>query len=86
MPETLITFGPASKTKKRKVAFRFSDGTGQPGTSFSCKVDRQRWKACSSPTRVAKLALGRHVFAVKSVNAVGTWDSQPAKRAFKVVR
>ncbi|HEY8083221.1 MAG TPA: hypothetical protein VIE64_06655 [Solirubrobacterales bacterium] len=85
-PETLITFGPASKTKKRKVVFRFSDGTGQPGTSFSCKVDRQRWKACSSPMRVAKLARGRHVFAVKSVNAVGTWDSQPAKRAFKVVR
>ena len=85
-PETLITFGPASKTKKRKVAFRFSDGTGQPGTSFYCKVDRQRWKACGSPTRVAKLTLGRHVFAVKSVNAVGTWDSQPAKRAFKVVR
>lgn len=85
-PETLITFGPASKTRKRKVVFRFADGTGQPGTGFSCKIDRQRWKACSSPKRVTKLALGRHVFAVKAVNAVGTWDAQPAKRAFKVVR
>lgn len=86
IPETLITFGPGSKTRKRKVVFRFSDATGQPGSNFLCKFDRRRWKGCSSPMRLAKLTLGRHVFAVKAINAVGASDDQPAKRSFKVVR
>jgi Tol biopolymer transport system component len=85
-PQTLITFGPASKTRKRKVVFRFADATGQPGTDFSCKLDRHRWVGCGSPKQWAKLKLGRHVFAVKSVNAAGVWDEAPAKRSFKVVR
>lgn len=85
-PETLITFGPAAKTRKKKVVFRFADTTGQPGSSFICKLDRQRWKGCSSPARLAELKVGRHTFAVKAVNAVGTAEEQPAKRRFKVVR
>ena len=84
-PETTITFGPASKTRKHKVVFRFHDATGQSGTNFVCKLDRRRWKGCGSPKRLKKLALGRHVFAVKAVNQVGVWDNAPAKRAFKVV-
>jgi len=84
-PETTITFGPAFKTRKHKVIFRFSDATGQPGTNFVCKLDRHHWKGCGSPKRLKKLALGRHVFAVKAINQVGVWDA-PVKRAFKVVR
>jgi Tol biopolymer transport system component len=86
MPQTLITFGPASKTRKRKVVFRFDDATGQAGSTFVCKVDRHRWGSCSSPKRIAKLKRGRHVFAVKAINAAGVPDDQPAKRSFKVVR
>jgi Tol biopolymer transport system component len=85
-PEVTITFGPAFKTRKHKVVFRFDDATGQPGTSFSCKIDRHRWKGCGSPKWVKKLALGKHVFAVKAVNQVGVWDAAPAQRKFKVVR
>jgi Tol biopolymer transport system component len=84
-PETTITFGPAFKTRKHKVLFRFTDATGQPGTNFVCKLDRHRWKGCGSPKRLKKLALGKHVFAVKAVNQVGMWDA-PVKRPFKVVR
>jgi len=85
-PEATITSGPASKTRKRKVVFRFDDATGQLGTSFVCKLDRHRWKGCRSPRWVKKLSFGRHVFAVKAVNKLGVWDEKPAKRAFKVVR
>jgi len=85
-PETAITFGPASKTRKRKVVFRFADATGQLGTKFVCKLDRHRWKGCSSPKRLKKLHPGRHTFAVKAVNQLGVWDEAPAKRRFKVVR
>jgi Tol biopolymer transport system component len=85
-PQTRITFGPASKTRKRKVVFRFVDSTEQPGTRFLCKIDRKRWAECGSPKTVKRLKLGRHVFSVKAVNAVGTAEIAPQKRAFKVVK
>jgi hypothetical protein len=86
VPQLKITFGPAFKTRKRRPVFRFADLTGQPGTNFFCRVDRHAWKGCTSPTKLRKLKFGRHVFAVKAVNAVGTPAPRALKRAFKVVR
>jgi Tol biopolymer transport system component len=85
-PQTRITFGPASKTRKRKVVFRFVDSTEQPGTKFLCKADRKHWKECGSPDTLKRLSVGRHVFQVKAVNALGTAEPAPQKRAFKVVK
>jgi hypothetical protein len=85
-PLIKITYGPAFKTRLRRPVFRFADMTGQPGTKFFCRVDRHAWKGCSSPTKVRKMKLGRHVFAVKAVNAIGVPAPKPLKRAFKVVR
>jgi hypothetical protein len=84
-PHTRITFAPAGKTRARRPVFRFTDSTGQEGTSFRCKVDRERWRSCSSPAKLKRLGLGRHVFRVKAVNAVGAWEPAPVKRTFKVV-
>ena len=86
VPQLKITFGPAFKTRKRRPVFRFADLTGQPGTTFFCRVDKRPWKGCTSPTKVKKQKFGRHVFAVKAVNAIGTAAPRPLKRAFKVVR
>jgi hypothetical protein len=83
-PLPRITFGPAFKTRLRRPTFRFLDSTGQPDTRFFCRVDRLRWAQCNSPIRLKKLKLGRHVFSVKAVNAVGT-AATPVKRPFKVV-
>ncbi|MDX6634665.1 MAG: hypothetical protein QOF06_868 [Solirubrobacterales bacterium] len=85
VPQLKITFGPAFKTRLRRPVFRFADLTGQPGTRYFCRVDKKRWKGCTSPTKLKKQKLGRHVFAVKAVNAVGTPAARPLKRAFKVV-
>lgn len=85
-PHTRITFAPASKTRARRPVLRFTDTTEQPGTTFKCKVDRGRWKGCTSPIKLKKLTLGRHVFQVKGINAVGTREPAPVKRSFKVVR
>jgi hypothetical protein len=85
-PQTRITFGPASKTRKRRVVFRFVDSTEQPGTKFLCKVDRKHWKECGSPDTLKRLSPGRHVFAVKAVNAIGTAELAPQKRSFKVIK
>jgi hypothetical protein len=86
VPRARITFGPAFKTRARRPVFRFADATGQPGTSFACKVDRHAWKGCSSPVKLRKLGPGRHVFEVRGVNAIGVAQPQPAKRGFKLVR
>ncbi|HEY2335393.1 MAG TPA: hypothetical protein VGH58_10350 [Solirubrobacterales bacterium] len=84
-PHTRITFAPAAKTRSRSPVFRFTDATGQPGTRFSCKVDRHPWKRCSSPLRLKKLARGRHALEIKAVNAVGTPEPHPSARRFRVV-
>jgi hypothetical protein len=84
-PLARITYGPAAKTRLRRPTFRFVDSTEQPGTKFFCRVDRQRWSECTSPIKVKKLKLGRHLFSVKAVNAIGKPGPAPVKRAFKVV-
>lgn len=84
-PVVKITFGPAFKTRARRPAFRFRDQTGQPGTRFKCRIDRQRWSSCRSPQRLKKLGGGRHVFRVKAINALGQRSKRPARRVFKVV-
>ena len=85
VPQVKITFGPAFKTRLRRPVFRFADLTDQPGTKFFCRIDKQAWKGCTSPVKVKKLKLGRHVFSVKAVNAVGTPGARPLKRTLKVV-
>jgi hypothetical protein len=84
-PLVRITFAPGAKTRQRRPTFRFDDSTGQPNTHFFCRIDRARWQACSSPLKVKRLRLGRHVFSVKAVNAVGVAGSSSVRRAFKVV-
>jgi hypothetical protein len=85
VPQLKITFGPAFKTRLRRPVFRFADLTGQPGTSYLCRVDKKPWKGCTSPIKLKKQSFGRHVFALKAVNAVGTPTPGSLKRAFKVV-
>jgi Tol biopolymer transport system component len=84
-PHTRITFAPASKTRLRRPSFRFTDSTGQAGTTFRCKLDRKSWKGCSSPLRLERLSRGRHLLEVRAVNGAGTVEATPARRAFKVV-
>jgi hypothetical protein len=85
-PLPRVTFGPASKTRLRRPTFRFLDATEQPGTLFYCRIDKRHWAQCTSPFKLQKLKLGRHVFSLKAVNAVGAAGVSPLKRAFKVVR
>jgi hypothetical protein len=85
VPQTLITFGPAFKTRQSRPVFRFGDATGQAGTVFVCKIDRGGWKACASPFKLKKLNHGKHVFAVKGINVAGIAQPQPTKRSFKLV-
>jgi Tol biopolymer transport system component len=84
-PHTRITFAPASKTRSRNPTFRFTDSTGQAGTSFQCKLDRKSWRTCDSPLRLKRLSRGRHVIAIEAINGAGEVEPAPVKRSFKVV-
>lgn len=86
IPRTRITMGPASKTRKRNAILRFMDTTGNaPGTAFFCKVDRAKWKQCSSPLRLKRLPLKRHTVRVKAIDPAGNAERKAAQRRFKVV-
>lgn len=85
IPRTRITFAPASRTRSRNPVFRFTDSTGQEGTTFICKVDRKKWRRCRSPLRLRRLGRGRHVLKIRAVNAAGEAEPKPVRRVFKVV-
>jgi hypothetical protein len=86
-PHTRITMGPAAKTAKSKAVFRFTDTSGAaPGTTFFCKVDKAKWKQCSSPFSLRHLRPRRHLVQVKAVDPAGNAELKPARRPFKVIR
>jgi hypothetical protein len=85
-PRTRVTMGPGVKTRKRKVAFRFADVTEDPpGTRFFCKVDKAKWKPCSSPLRLKRLRLSRYVVRFRAVDLAGNAEKIGAKRIFTVI-
>jgi hypothetical protein len=86
-PHTRVTMGPGVKTRKHKVIFRFQDITEDPpGTTFACKVDKGKWKACSSPFHIKHLKVGKHTLAIRATDLAGNVEPKPVKRRFSVVR
>ena len=69
---------------KRKATFRF--GSGEQGSRFSCKLDRKKYKPCTSPKTYKKLKRGRHVFRVKARDRAGNVDKTPIVRRFRIKR
>jgi hypothetical protein len=85
-PRIRVTMGPGVKTRKRKAIFRFTDVVPDPpGTSFFCKVDRRKWKSCSSPFRLGHLKPSKYVVRFRAVDLAGNVQRAAVKRIFKVV-
>ena len=84
-PHAQFTSGPGAKTRKRTVQFTFVDATGDPSTSFLCRLDHRRWSPCSSPLRLRHLGHRRHTLTVKGVDAAGNVEAIGAKRRFRVI-
>lgn len=66
-----------------RVGFRFHE-IGVSGEPMVCKLDRGKYRPCSSPKRYS-VGLGRHAFRVKVYNPGGL-DQTPAVFKFRVVR
>jgi hypothetical protein len=82
-PETTITKYPPNRLDRSKAKFRFK--ADDVGAMFECKVDRKRYKPCTSPKVVKRLDDGRHKFKVRAIDATGNVDPTPAKDRFRVV-
>ena len=78
-PETVIG---AKKIKGNTATFRFTSNV--PGSTFQCKLDKRKFKPCSSPKRYKKLSDGKHKFKVRAVDASGNVDATPARKKFKI--
>jgi uncharacterized delta-60 repeat protein len=81
-PNTTIVRGPQGTVAGAKVKFRFRADPQAAG--FECKLDRRRWRGCTSPLQLGGLDSGRHRFKVRALSGQGEPDPTPAKRRFKV--
>jgi hypothetical protein len=82
-PSTSLRSGTIDQAK-RKATFRF--GSGEKGAKFLCKLDRKKYKPCTSPKTYKKLKRGKHVFRVKARDRAGNVDRTPIVRKFKIKR
>jgi hypothetical protein len=82
-PNTKITGGPKARTTSRTARFRFK--STEAGSTFKCKLDKKKFKACHSPKTFKHLRLGKHRFKVEAIDAAGNVDSSPATRSWKVI-
>jgi len=79
-PDTILTKKPKSSTKtKAKVTF-----TSTEAATFECKLDKKKWKSCTSPFKVKHLKVGKHTVQVRAIDAAGLADASPAKVTWKV--
>ena len=69
---------------KRKATFRFA--SGEAGSKFFCKIDKKKYKPCTSPKTYKKLRPGKHVFRVKARDRAGNVDATPMVKRFKIKR
>jgi hypothetical protein len=91
-PTTLLVIPETGRVTGRTTwikpaVARFSVSSPAEGASFRCKVDRRRWKSCSSrpKVRTSGLRVGKHVLRVRAVVA-GTVDPTPSAKRFEVTR
>ena len=81
-PGTLFRRKPPKTTTRHLAKFRFV--STEAGSTFSCKLDRKRYRRCHSPARFT-VGLGRHALKVKAIDAAGNADRTPAVYRWKVL-
>jgi hypothetical protein len=80
-PETTTTKEPRKTTTAGRVTFKFI--SSEEGSTFRCKVDKKRFRPCTSPKKF-KVKRGKHVFKVRATDQAGNTDLTPAKYRFRV--
>lgn len=83
-PQTTLRRHPPKATRKGIAKFVFS--ASEPGSSFSCRLDKGSYKPCPSSKTYTHLKPGRHLLRVVAINAAGSPDPTPASFAWKILK
>jgi hypothetical protein len=67
---------------RHKATFRFA--SSEPGSKFLCKLDKKRFRRCTSPKTYRKLKAGTHAFRVKARDRAGNVDATPKVNRFEI--
>ncbi len=81
--QTTITKAPPKRTTKHRATFAFS--SSEPGSTFRCRLDDQRWQACASPA-TERVSLGTHALRVRAKDPSGNVDPTAATHTWRVRR
>ena len=65
-----------------KATFKFA--SGEHGSTFACKLDNHKTKACTSPKSYTHVAPGKHVFRVRARDPAGNRDATPVVKRFRI--
>ncbi len=82
-PTTRITSPSITRTKNRRVTFRFR--SNDPDARFACRLDGAEWSQCTSPHRTKRLDFGSHRFLVRAIDAEDNTDPTAANDRFRVI-
>ena len=73
-PKARITRHPRRREpadgNRTKVRFAFKANTTAVESAFECRIERRRWRRCSSPKKY-RVTSGRHRFRVRAEHAAG---------------
>jgi len=75
-----ITSSPTDPSSSTSATFGF---TGDPGTSFLCRLDAGSFTTCTSPKSYSGLVEGSHTFQVKARDAAGN-ESAPTSSSWVI--
>jgi hypothetical protein len=80
-PNTRIT---RLRVKGHKATARFKATGGTGRSSFTCKLDKGRFRPCRSPKTYRGLKAGRHTLSVRAKDSLRRTDATPARRTFRI--
>jgi len=81
-PNTTIPKTPPARLAPRTARFRFR--SSEAGSTFQCRLDGKRFRACSAQKIFRRLAPGRHVLRVRAKDRAGNLDPTPARYIWRV--
>ena len=81
-PNTHLRSADINRIKGTAI-FKFS--SSEPDSKFRCKLDRKRFKRCTSPKRYKHLKTGKHRFKAEADrDAAGNVDGSPVVKKFQI--
>jgi hypothetical protein len=82
-PTATIASAPPVQTGSRTATLRLT--ASEPGSTFTCSIDRGRYRPCAATTRLRHLRLGTHSVRVRAIDPAGNVQDRPTLRSWRVV-